>query len=107
MWLLQQAWHVKMSFLFPVTNSLAAASVFGKIWLPDPANPKWDSSVTFPRGSVVFKILMSDATDSELPFMKGSPKWSAVRIYLEPDLLLTLRFPFVLDEGNREATGRG
>ena len=57
---------------------MLAASVFGKIWKTDPAYPNWDSSVSFPCGSVLFKILLTDANDQELPFMKGSPCWRAV-----------------------------
>lgn len=58
--------------LFPT-----GATVFAKVW-DDPANPKWDDDVRFPEGSVVFKILMTDASDKELPFMKNSPTWKAV-----------------------------
>jgi len=58
--------------------------VFGDVW-NDPNEPKWNKDIRFPPGSLVFKVLMSDGTDKELPFMKGSPEWQAVS-------LIALRF---------------
>jgi hypothetical protein len=53
------------------------ATVFSQIW-KDPDNPSWSDYIAFPEGSAVFKILLTDATDDELPFMAGSPTWKIV-----------------------------
>ncbi|KUJ20860.1 uncharacterized protein LY89DRAFT_640748 [Mollisia scopiformis] len=55
---------------------LVRATTFGKIWA-NPNDPKWQD-VKFPLGTCVFKVLMTDATDSEIPCMKGSPAMQAV-----------------------------
>ncbi|KAL7903776.1 hypothetical protein GGI35DRAFT_491568 [Trichoderma velutinum] len=57
--------------------NLAGASVFGRVW-SDPAAPSWDKDVKFPEGSCTFKILLTDATDDEVPTMRGSPFLDAV-----------------------------
>jgi hypothetical protein len=62
-----------------------AASVLGGVW-KDPNEPNWNKDIRFPPGSLTFKALMSDATDKELPFMRGSPEWQAV-IAKQPDPL--------------------
>ncbi|KAH8681759.1 hypothetical protein BX600DRAFT_544267 [Xylariales sp. PMI_506] len=54
----------------------AGATVFGDIW-QNPNNPRWEK-FKFPIGTCVFKILMTDAKDSEIPSMKGSPSMQAV-----------------------------
>lgn len=56
---------------------LPGATQLSQIWA-DPANPEWSQNVQFPEGSVVFKILMTDATDDELPLMAASPSWKVV-----------------------------
>jgi len=53
-----------------------AASVLGGIW-KDPNNPRTNESLDFPEGSVLVKMLFTDATDEQLPSMKGSPEWKA------------------------------
>lgn len=50
----------------------AGATVFGQIWA-NPDKPDWSHSVQFPIGTCVFKILLSDATDQEVPSMAGAP----------------------------------
>ncbi|KAG8693644.1 hypothetical protein FRC08_008989 [Ceratobasidium sp. 394] len=54
-----------------------AASVYGQMW-QDPNKPSWDRDIQFPEGSLVFKVLMSNASDEDVPTQKGSPIWSAV-----------------------------
>ena len=46
----------------------------------DENNPKWDENITFPHGSLVFKLLFAHATEQEIPTLKGAPKWKAVRL---------------------------
>jgi hypothetical protein len=48
-----------------------AAYEFGRVWA-DPMNPQINN-IRFPDGSVAFKLLHVNATDEELPFLKGSP----------------------------------
>jgi hypothetical protein len=62
-----------------IALATSAASVFGLVW-KDPNNPTWDQNVLFPLGSIVFKLIMTNASDQKLPIMKGAPIWSAVRI---------------------------
>ncbi|KAF7519519.1 hypothetical protein G7054_g13058 [Neopestalotiopsis clavispora] len=54
----------------------AGATAFGKIW-EDPANPQWND-FKFPKGTAVFKILMTNACDQALPTMVKSPSLDAV-----------------------------
>ncbi|KAG9081994.1 hypothetical protein FRC07_014356, partial [Ceratobasidium sp. 392] len=61
-----------------------AASVYGQMW-KDPNNPSWEKDVQFPEGSVVFKVLMTDASDKDLPTQRGSPTWSAVISQTNPE----------------------
>ena len=53
----------------------AAAVAFGKLWKrqyePDSTNVK------FPVGSISFKLIFSEATSDDVPFLKGNPKWKA------------------------------
>jgi hypothetical protein len=44
----------------------------------DPNEPSWEKDIQFPEGSVVFKVLMTDASDADMPTQRGSPTWSAV-----------------------------
>ncbi|KAF2757845.1 hypothetical protein EJ05DRAFT_368530 [Pseudovirgaria hyperparasitica] len=60
----------------------AGASAFERIWR-DPNNPRWDKKefpdgFQFPVGTAVFKILMTDATNDEVPSMAGAPVMKAV-----------------------------
>ena len=50
--------------------------MFGKVWR-NHHRPDLSSAVNFPRGSVSFKLIFSEATPSEVPFLKGSPVWKA------------------------------
>ncbi|KAF8974266.1 hypothetical protein BDZ97DRAFT_1690029 [Flammula alnicola] len=61
----------------------AGASVFGGMW-KDPNNPDWASNLSFPVGSLVFKFLLTNATDHELPILKGAPCWEAL-IAIQPE----------------------
>ena len=67
---LRQAWAIGF-------YNAIGASVFGQIW-KDPGNPKWDSHVKFPLGTCVFKVLMTEATEQEVPCLKGAPTLQAV-----------------------------
>lgn len=42
--------------------------MFREVWQHDPANPEWDSPKVFPKGSVIFKVFFTDATNEEQPF---------------------------------------
>ncbi len=53
-----------------VYNDIGAYE-FGRIW-KDPMNPKLEPA-NFPDGTVAFKRLNVNATEAELPFLKGSP----------------------------------
>jgi hypothetical protein len=33
--------------------------------------------ITFPNGTVAFKLLFTEATEDDVPFLKGSPQWKA------------------------------
>jgi hypothetical protein len=61
-----------------VLLSVVAASVYGQIWA-NPNNPQAERSVRFPPGSIVVKIVFTTATNEQVPSMKGSPEWYAVR----------------------------
>ncbi|KAJ3185572.1 hypothetical protein HDU87_000195 [Geranomyces variabilis] len=56
-----------------------AASVLGKIW-KDPTRPDVTDEIFFPPGSVIFKLLFSQATSDEMPLLEGAPVWNAVII---------------------------
>ncbi|TFK44187.1 hypothetical protein BDQ12DRAFT_593696 [Crucibulum laeve] len=60
----------------------AGASVFGGMW-KDPSNPDWSTDAKFPVGSLVFKFLLTNADDEELPILKGAPTWDAL-IAIQP-----------------------
>lgn len=55
-------------------NSFGAQTL-GQVWanqcLPDLTN------VSFPVGTVTFKLLFNTATDAQLPYLAGSPEWMA------------------------------
>ncbi|KAG8693645.1 hypothetical protein FRC08_008990 [Ceratobasidium sp. 394] len=61
-----------------------AASVYGQMW-NDPNNPSWEKDIQFPEGSVVFKVLMTDASDEDLPTQRGAPTWSAITSQTNPE----------------------
>ncbi|QRW01412.1 hypothetical protein RhiLY_00409 [Ceratobasidium sp. AG-Ba] len=61
-----------------------AASVYGQVW-KNPNSPSWDRDVQFPEGSVVFKVLMTDANNQDLPTQRGSPTWSAMISQTNPE----------------------
>lgn len=44
----------------------------------DPSDPQWTEDIHFPMGTMVYKIIFSNATDDELPILKGAPAWEAV-----------------------------
>jgi len=53
-----------------------AATVLGNMWA-NPAKPKWDDHIRFPRGSIISKLVFTTASDVDLPSMVGSPTWEA------------------------------
>jgi len=53
------------------------ASVFGGVWA-NPSEPSWTKDLHFPKGTCVFKNLLTTATDEQVFTMKGSPEWNAV-----------------------------
>ncbi|KAG8724663.1 hypothetical protein FRC09_015807 [Ceratobasidium sp. 395] len=61
-----------------------AAAVYGQMW-KDPNNPSWEEDVQFPEGSVVFKVLMTDASDEDLPTQRGSPTWPTMISQTNPE----------------------
>jgi hypothetical protein len=44
----------------------------------DPNNPQWMSNINFPEGTIIFKLLYTNAMNCELAIFKGSPSWEAV-----------------------------
>ncbi|KAF8465998.1 hypothetical protein BDZ91DRAFT_726124 [Kalaharituber pfeilii] len=44
----------------------------------DTSNPKWGRDISFPKGTCVFKLLFTDATEDEIPILKGAPTMDAV-----------------------------
>jgi hypothetical protein len=72
--------HYLQTWAVGFYNALGA-TVFAKIW-KDPDNPKWDDHLKFPNGTMVYKILLSTATEKEVPILKGAPTWQAVRVAL-------------------------
>ncbi|KAF8601620.1 hypothetical protein BDV93DRAFT_399188, partial [Ceratobasidium sp. AG-I] len=61
-----------------------AASVYGTMW-SDPNEPSWNKDVQFPEGSLIFKVLTTDADDQDMPTQRGSPTWSAIIAAKNPD----------------------
>jgi hypothetical protein len=61
----------------------AGAVTFGAAWA-DPNKPAWNDNLKFHGGTCVFKLLLTTATDEQVPTMKGSPTWPAV-ICPQPD----------------------
>lgn len=59
----------------------AGSTVLHKVWLTDPANPSL-KDISFPEGSVSFKLLFTEATEKEVPYLKNSPTWMA-NVYRE------------------------
>ncbi|KAJ7450310.1 hypothetical protein B0H11DRAFT_1612633, partial [Mycena galericulata] len=59
------------------------ASVFGGVWA-NPSKPVWNEDLKFPKGSCVFKTLLTTAKDEQVFTMKGAPAWPAV-ISPQPD----------------------
>ncbi|KAF4980840.1 hypothetical protein FZEAL_3238 [Fusarium zealandicum] len=53
------------------------ATVFGDMW-KNPAAPDFNNNKHFPTGTCVFKILLNNATNDQLPNMYGSPSMHAV-----------------------------
>ncbi|KXJ90395.1 hypothetical protein Micbo1qcDRAFT_120327 [Microdochium bolleyi] len=53
------------------------ATVFADIW-KNKANPDWNKHVKFPKGTCVFKILMTDAKNDQVFTMTGAPSLPAV-----------------------------
>ncbi|KAL6915241.1 hypothetical protein ACHAPO_011103 [Fusarium lateritium] len=53
------------------------ATVFGDMW-KNPAAPDFNNNKHFPVGTCVFKILLNNATNEQLPNMVGSPSMKAV-----------------------------
>ena len=44
----------------------------------DRGQPNWDSHISFPLVTCVFKILLTEATEQEVPSLKGAPTLEAV-----------------------------
>lgn len=55
--------------------------VIGRVWAnPSAPNP---AAASFPEGTVAIKLLFTQATPKEVPFLQGSPQWQAY-IEVEP-----------------------
>ncbi|KAK3380697.1 hypothetical protein B0T24DRAFT_571599 [Lasiosphaeria ovina] len=52
------------------------AATFGEIW-EDPAKPNWEKGVLFRPGTCVFKILMTEANETQLFNLKDAPTMQA------------------------------
>ncbi|KAF5313168.1 hypothetical protein D9619_003440 [Psilocybe cf. subviscida] len=57
-------------------NSIGA-SVFGGMWA-DPNDPDWTEDKHFPIGTIVFKLLFTNANNDELPILVGAPTWEGL-----------------------------
>ncbi|MFT3880582.1 MAG: hypothetical protein QM703_13075 [Gemmatales bacterium] len=55
-------------------NARGAFSI-GQVW-QNPTQPSIDN-VSFPEGTVTFKLLFTTATDTAVPFLAGLPEWFA------------------------------
>ena len=53
------------------------ASVFGGMWA-DPNDPDWTKDIAFPLGSLVYKLIYTNATNDEVPMLEGAPSWDGV-----------------------------
>jgi len=55
--------------------------LFGQVW-KDPANPDFEgpngTGIVFPEGTVSFKLLFTQATPEECPFLKNIPAWEVM-----------------------------
>ncbi|KIJ97424.1 hypothetical protein K443DRAFT_681521 [Laccaria amethystina LaAM-08-1] len=71
-----QAWAVGF---FNATG----ASVLGEMW-KDPNDPQWTKNIDFPWNTVIYKLLFSNATNNEIPFLAGAPHWQAM-IAVQPE----------------------
>ncbi|KAJ7231505.1 hypothetical protein C8J57DRAFT_1196539, partial [Mycena rebaudengoi] len=60
------------------------ASVFGGVWA-NPSEPVWNDDLKFPKGTCVFKTLLTTATDEQVFTMKGAPAWPAVSLSPPPN----------------------
>ena len=58
---------------FHTLDLFIAATILGDMWA-DPNNPKWDSHLEFPPGSVICENIFCDIEDQEVPIAKGSPE---------------------------------
>ncbi|KAF8299954.1 hypothetical protein DL93DRAFT_2122332 [Clavulina sp. PMI_390] len=53
------------------------AVTFGQAWA-NPNAPVWNTDLKFHPGTCVFKLLLTTASDEQVPTMKGAPEWRAV-----------------------------
>jgi hypothetical protein len=44
----------------------------------DPNNPNWTKDISFPMGSLVFKMIYTNATNDEVPMLEGAPSWEGL-----------------------------
>ena len=57
-----------------IYNELGGYTI-GQVWKnPDDPNPM---AASFPEGTVAFKLLFTQATQDEVPYLKGSKEWDA------------------------------
>ena len=72
--------RVCQSYAIGFYNS-PGAYIFNEIW-KDPAHPNVDGNfgkgILFPEGTVSFKLLFTQATEAEAPFLVGAPTWKAM-----------------------------
>ena len=52
-------------------GAYAFQQVWHKVYEPD------IKPINFPNGAVTFKLLFTEATEDDVPFLKGSPQWKA------------------------------
>lgn len=45
----------------------------------NPARPTWDKDLLFEPGGMAFKLVVADASEEEIPTLKGAPHWEVVR----------------------------
>lgn len=93
--------HLYASRKYISTNDYSGATTFGRVWA-DPNNPVWKEDIKFHKGTCVYKVrltllqgptdidmlsfqlLFTTASDEQVPTMKGSPTWNAVRLFPSP-----------------------
>ncbi len=61
----------------------AGGYIIGQVWA-NPGSPRPDLG-RFPDGTVAFKLLFTTATVAEVPFLSGSPEWTANVTQLDTD----------------------